>query len=111
MLTGAIGVALAALGLVPGLLPVLGLAMAVGVADGYLGVVLVAWLQERTEPALLGRVMSVVVVVAVALDPVSYALAGALLAVDVGLVLPVSGAATVVVAIAGAAVPALRRLR
>lgn len=82
-----------------------------GVADGYLGVVLVAWLQQRTDPARLGRVMSVVVFVAVALDPVSYALAGVLLAVDAGLLLPLSGALTVAVALAGTATPALRRLR
>lgn len=111
VLTGAIGVLLAGLGLAPGLLGVLGLALAAGVADGYLGVVLVAWLQERTDPGRLGRVMSVVVFVSVALDPVSYALAGALLAVDAGLLFPLSGAAVVAVALAGAASPALRRLR
>lgn len=111
VLTAAVGLLLAGLGLAPGLLPVLGLALAVGVADGYLGVVLVAWLQQRTDPARLGRVMSVVVFVAVALDPVSYALAGVLLAVDAGLLLPLSGALTVAVALAGTATPALRRLR
>ncbi len=42
----------------------------------------VAWFQGRVERALLGRVMSVLMFSAVALIPVSYPLAGALVQIS-----------------------------
>ncbi len=71
------GLGLVALGFVPGLSLALAVAATMGVGSGYLGVVLVAWLQERVEAGVRGRVMSLVVFAVVALDPISYALAGA----------------------------------
>jgi hypothetical protein len=53
-------------------------AAAIGAVAGYLGVVVVSWLQEWAEPRLTGRVMGLVALASVALQPVSYAAAGAL---------------------------------
>lgn len=79
-LTAGFGLALVAFGFAPSLPVATAAAAAMGAAAGYLGVVLVSWLQERTAPELLGRVMSLVVFAAVALDPASYALTGLLVA-------------------------------
>lgn len=50
--------ALGALGFVSGLLPTVTIIAGMGIGAGYLGVVLMAWLQERTKPSMHGRVMS-----------------------------------------------------
>lgn len=49
-------------------------AAVIGIGEAYLGVGLVTWLQELVPAHLLGRVMSLVVLAVVALDPLSYAL-------------------------------------
>jgi Transmembrane secretion effector len=71
-------VQLAALGLAPnGLIATAGLVLA-GLASGYLNVAVISWLQVRSDPVLLGRVMSLVMLGAVGLQPVSFAIAGVL---------------------------------
>jgi len=73
-----LGIQMAALGLAPNALLVsVGLVLA-GLASGYLNVSVISWLQERSDPALLGRVMSLVMLGAVGLQPVSLAVAGVL---------------------------------
>lgn len=101
--TALIGVSLGSLGFVPNLLFASAAAGIMGVGSGYLGVVLISWLQERVEPALRGRVMSLVMFCVVALDPVSYALAGFLVGVDLALVFVAAGALLMATAILGAA--------
>lgn len=78
IVTAGFALGLMAFGLTPTLPVAAVIAAVMGALGGYLGVVLIAWLQERTAPEVLGRVMSLVVFAAVALDPVSYALSGLL---------------------------------
>ena len=52
------------------------LAGVMGAGGAVVNVMLITWLQARTEPSLLGRVMSVVMFAAVGLTPLSYAVAG-----------------------------------
>jgi hypothetical protein len=63
-----------------GLAPALPLALAAtaigGLADGTINTYGWAWLQRRTDEAVRGRVMSLVMMAAVGLAPVSLALAG-----------------------------------
>jgi hypothetical protein len=73
--------------------------------------VLVAWLQEIVPGHLRDRVMSMVVLAAVAFDPLSFALAGLLLAAGVTAMFAVSGLLILLTAVAAAAMPAIRRLR
>lgn len=74
----------------------LGAAVAVGVVIGltvgYANVVMISWLQKRTEPERLGRVMSIVMLGSVGLGPLSSLFARALAEVDLGLLFAVSGA-------------------
>ena len=101
-LIAASGVALAAVGLA-GTLPVTVAAFAVGgLAIGYVNVVAISWLQARVEVAMLGRVMSVAMLVGFGISPLSMAIAGAL--IDVNATALFVGAGILVVATAGLAV-------
>lgn len=58
-------------------LALMGAALAVmGVGMGFINVTLNTWIQLRTERALLGRVMSIMMLVVVGLLPASYAICG-----------------------------------
>jgi predicted MFS family arabinose efflux permease len=72
----AMGLGLAAVGLAPSL-PIVGvIALCVGAMNGYVGVVVIAWVQGRTDPAMLGRTMSFMMLGSVVAAPLSLALAG-----------------------------------
>jgi MFS family permease len=49
-----------------------------GVGNGYISLVLFTWVQQHTPPAMLGRVMSILMLAGTGLGPFSQALAGAL---------------------------------
>lgn len=109
VVTAALGLGLAALAVVPDLGLAAAVAAGMGVGSGYLGVVLTAWLQEQVAPEVRGRVMSLVVFAAVALDPVSYALTGALVETDARGVFLGAGGLLGLVALLGAASGTVRR--
>lgn len=79
-----------------------------GVAVGMLQVSGMAWLQRRSEPAFLGRVMSLVMFAIMGLTPISYALAGAVAEVGLTLLFLGSGAGMLVVAVGTWLSPAWR---
>ena len=54
-------------------------ALVIGVAEGYAGIMFMSWLQARTPRKLMGRVMSLLMISAVGLSPLSHAVSGALL--------------------------------
>jgi len=109
VVTAALGLGLAALAVVPDLGLAAAVAAGMGVGSGYLGVVLTAWLQERVAPEVRGRVMGLVVFAAVALDPVSYALTGALVEADARGVFLGAGGLLGLVVLLGAASGTVRR--
>jgi MFS family permease len=77
-----IGIAVGLIALAESAPVVMGLALAIGLAVGFLNVRIVAWLQARTPDDMIGRVMSLVMIGGVALSPLSMAASGAL--VDLG---------------------------
>lgn len=106
------GVALGLIGLAPSVLAVVVMNLVLGLGIGFLNVRVVAWLQARTPEALIGRVMSLVILGGVALTPISMATAGLL--VDLGaatLCFAVAGGLIVVVSLLGmvSGVPARMR--
>ncbi|HZU13810.1 MAG TPA: MFS transporter [Chloroflexota bacterium] len=46
------------------------------IGSGLINVMLIPWLQNRTDPAMFGRVMSIVMLASIGLTPLSYAVAG-----------------------------------
>src|SRR3712207_2017138 len=101
--TAALGLGLGTLGFVSSLFLAAALVLGMGAAAGYLGVVLMAWLQERTKPSLHGRVMSLMMFAAVAVDTLSYALMGALSELDLRIMFAAAGSLLAITALLGAA--------
>lgn len=105
-----IGVGLAAAGLAP-TLPILVLVMvALGVVEGVATTYVISWMQQRTDPAMQGRVMSLAMLASVGLEPVALAVAGALAARDLGLLFWVSAIAIEVTALGASLSRAVRRV-
>lgn len=73
-------------------------AMPLGAGVGVLQVSGMAWLQRRSEPAYLGRVMSLVMFAIMGLTPLSYAVAGAV--AESGLTILFTGAGGLMVVLA-----------
>ena len=69
------GVGLAAIGVAPSVPVAAVILLAIGVMNGYVNVVMVAWVQEKTDPLMLGRTMSFLMLGSVVAAPLSIALA------------------------------------
>ncbi|AYG85198.1 hypothetical protein DWB77_07415 [Streptomyces hundungensis] len=83
----------------------------IGLGSAFLGVVVVATLQERVPRQLLGRVLSLVVLATVAFDPFSYLLAGVLVPFGTTPLFLLCGSAVLACAALVATSPAIRSLR
>jgi MFS family permease len=106
----AMGIGLAFLGNVPTVLLAVIAMAAIGLGAGFINVRIVAWLQARTPEAMRGRVMSLVLLGAVGLSPISLAVSGVIIDFGaVSLMFAVAGAIVVAAALAGlfAGVPSL----
>jgi hypothetical protein len=90
-----LGCGIASLAFVPNVLSASAIVAAMGFGSGLINVFLMAWLQANTDPAMLGRVMSLGMFSSLGLSPVSYALAGAL--VDGHSILLFIGAGAIVI--------------
>ena len=73
-----VSLAIAVIGLLTRELSIAAAMAAAGLVGGYNNIILISWVQERTEPAFMGRVMSVLMFGWIGLMPVSYPVAGAL---------------------------------
>lgn len=74
--TAMMGIGVGGFAFAPNLLVVVLLATAVGMTASFMAVINISWLQERSEAGLTGRVMSLAMFSSIALDPISYLLAG-----------------------------------
>jgi MFS family permease len=100
-----LGIGLMGIGVAPNVPVAFGILALMGIGGGFLNVRIVAWLQARVEPSMVGRVMSLVMLAGVGLAPLSYAVAGALVDVHATLMFAVAGgivvAATLVALVGG----------
>ena len=71
-----LGVGMVGVGLVPSLLPAALLMGVSGIGTGVINTYGISWLQRRTDPAMQGRVMSLIMLASVGLTPVGYAASG-----------------------------------
>ncbi len=101
-LTGLLGIIVGTIAFVPNLLAAVALATAIGATASFLGVITISWLQERTEPGMIGRVMSIAMFSAVALDPISFALAGVLVELNLTAMFLAAGTLLLFTALFGA---------
>ncbi len=90
--TGALGAGLSLLGVMPNVASASAVIGAMGIGSGFVNVVFVAWLQSRTDPHMLGRVMSLVMFASLGMAPLSFAIAGALVDLHATLLFAAAGA-------------------
>ncbi|MDT5293949.1 MAG: hypothetical protein QOJ76_829 [Acidobacteriota bacterium] len=90
-LTCLMSVGLALIGLMPNVVWACVLLALMGVIAGYLQILIAAWLQSMSAPQMLGRVMSVAMLCAYGLTPLSYVLTGALTNIGVSFMFIVTG--------------------
>jgi MFS family permease len=98
-----LGVGLGAIGLAPSVAVVTLIALLIGLGVGFVNVTVVSWVQQRTETAMLGRVMSIMMLGSVGLAPLSLVVTGVLIDVQPTLVYLGAGGiilATVAIAVA-----------
>ncbi|GHB32408.1 hypothetical protein GCM10010331_19020 [Streptomyces xanthochromogenes] len=107
----AIGAGMAGLAAVTDVVAATAVVSLIGLGSAFLGVVVVATLQERVPQRLLGRVLSLVVLATVAFDPFSYLLAGVLVPFGTTTLFLVCGGAVLACAGMVATSPAIRSLR
>ena len=63
-----------------------------GMANGYVVILFITWLQERTPEAMLGRMMSVLMFASMGLEPVSTVIAGAVVEINTTALFVIAGA-------------------
>lgn len=101
--TGAIlGAAMACMGLLKGFWPMALLLAVMGCFSGFINVQLQAWLQQRVDRSVLGRVSSVLMLSSFGLMPVSMAVAGVAVEWSVTWMFAIGGCAVTLVAAFGA---------
>ncbi len=104
-----LGLGLAAIGVAPWQV-CLAVLLVVGTGVGYLNVSIISWTQARTEPHLLGRTMSFLMLGSVVAAPLSLALAGLLIDVSATAMFVLAGGLVVAVCVAGMAGGLTRRM-
>lgn len=71
------GIGLAMTGLVPGVVPLAVVVAVTGAMSGWINVAVIAWVQGRADPAMLGRTMSFLMLGSVVAAPLSLVIASA----------------------------------
>jgi MFS family permease len=70
------GVGTAVLPMAPNLVVATALIAGMGAAGGFIQVLIMPWIQTRSDPSMLGRVSSLIMLASVGLTPISYAVSG-----------------------------------
>jgi hypothetical protein len=74
-----------------------GLMLLLGIGNGYVSIIFYTWIQTRTPKAMLGRIMSLLMLASAGLIPVSQAISGAVSSWDLTLLFVSAGALIVFV--------------
>ncbi|HEX7172644.1 MAG TPA: MFS transporter [Candidatus Limnocylindria bacterium] len=108
MTSGGLAFGMILIGLAPNAWATALAAIPLGAGVGILQVSGMAWLQRRSQPAYLGRVMSLVMFAIMGLTPVSYAVAGAVAESGLTILFVGAGLGMVLLAVAAALTPVWR---
>lgn len=102
------GIGLAVIGITSSLSVAALAALVMGTANGYNNILMITWLQQKIAPEMTGRIMSLVMFAAIGLNPVSTALAGALIGINVTVLLICAGGLMTIFALSAAFSPVVR---
>ena len=111
LLSAWLGIGIGAVGLVPSLLPAALLMGLSGVGTGVVNTYGISWLQRRTDSAMQGRVMSLVMLASMGLTPVAYAVSGTIANVNPTLLFLIAGGLMLLCSAGAAASRSVRSLR
>lgn len=92
-----LGLGVLAMGLVSVIPTAAAIAAFMGLAEGYVTILFITWLQRRTSDAMLGRMMSLLMFASVGLQPVSNVVTGALIDINAQMLFISFGALMIVV--------------
>jgi MFS family permease len=92
---GVSGLAMLVVAFAPSIWVVFGALSVMGLVIGYTNIVALSWLQRRVDPAMVGRVMAITMLMGFGITPISFALAGWLL--DVNATAMFAGAAVIII--------------
>ncbi|TMD39904.1 MAG: MFS transporter [Chloroflexi bacterium] len=106
-----LGFGIVGVGLVPSLVLAALLMGVSGVSTGVVNTYAVSWLQRRIDPAMQGRVMSIVMFASMGLTPVAYGASGALADVNPTLLFVIAGGMILACGVGAIASRAVRELR
>jgi transmembrane secretion effector len=106
-----LGILVGGVGLVPSLIPAAALMGVAGIGTGVVNTYGISWLQRRTDPAMQGRVMSIVMLASMGLTPIAYAVSGPIAQVNPTLLFVLAGGMMLACAAGAAASQTVRSLR
>ncbi|MEK6299742.1 MAG: MFS transporter [Acidobacteriota bacterium] len=104
----AIGLGLGLLGFATNLLVACAVLVLTGMGGGLGNILIMAWIQSRTKPGMLGRVISLLLLGMSVLEPLSFALAGFIVTLNLRAVFVASGSFLLLTCVIAMASPALR---
>ena len=108
LVVSSLGVGVALIPLFGSTAVIAGICLVMGAAAGYQRMLLFTWLQKRIPQELMGRVMSLLFFCAIGLAPVSNALTGALLDIDLNGLFIGSGVLMAAVTLLAILIPEIR---
>jgi len=111
LLSAWLGIGIGAVGLVPSIVPAALLMGLSGVGTGVVNTYGISWLQRRTDSAMQGRVMSLVMLASMGLTPVAYAVSGTIANVNPTLLFLIAGGLMLLCGAGAAASRSVRSLR
>jgi len=106
-----LGLGIGGVGVIPSIVPAALVMGLTGIATGVVNTYGISWLQRRTDPAMQGRVMSLVMLASVGLTPVAYVVSGFLAQVNPTLLFSIGGGMILLCGLGAAASRSIRSLR
>jgi hypothetical protein len=105
-----LGVGIALMPLLTSTAAIAVISLVMGAANGYTTINFFTWMQKRIPQELMGRVMSLLMFSSVGLAPLSNALAGAILQINLNLLFIGGGMLMTIVALLSILLPAVRQM-
>jgi MFS family permease len=105
-----LGLGVLALGLIQSTAVAAAAALLMGMAQGYVVILFITWLQRRTDEAMLGRMMSLLMFASVGLQPISYLITGAFIDLNPAGLFVISGGLMVIIILLFMLNPAVRAM-
>jgi MFS family permease len=111
-LIGAVsGIGLALYGVLPDVLSASILSFVMGIGVGIFNILLISWLQKESPPNMIGRVMSLMTFASLGLMPISFAVAGVLVDINVPIMFAAAGGIVLITSIYLLTIRAFREIR